>query len=667
MLRYLCFILLAGINFSAFAQLQLSAYVFPQSVPAQYILDAKKEYNAFMKNNIAGMNQLQKELFTEEMTYEKVNALKSGDVYLGWNEMEDYLNSILQKITPDSLKNNNLLHVYLLRDGDYNAYSIHDGTLFFTVSLFADLENEAGIAAVLGHELTHYLHQDLRKSYLRRYDLKAKKNRNKDNRKEEKVNAFYNRQEEHSADSIGAILAAKAGYNINYGINNFYTLMRMEDYEKNKGISKQIYINESDLKKKTDSAYSAEVKLFASHPELQERIGSYHAYIKDHNQPDSKSFITGTAEKFKLLQSKTRLETLKILLDGYEYRECAKRAFNYYLFEPDNEAYHYYLLESLRRYFILRPKMVSKSFLTDDYNSSVFKRGEGILHNLHVLIPDSMDYKKIKATALLNPKEPAFETYDDAFNYFADLALEKNYTESLFTIALRNSDSIPVRNEYLKQYLTKPNIRYADYANALLGNKVSDAFSKNNQKLFLFSDIRLLEDHEYGYQRRFMLEEEELPDYYKSLKKELADDYKNRNVILLDELSSTNMQKSNAYKDLITASAIISEAFHDMFMEASAASKETEVSNFFNLNPDYWYLMRDEKINAIETVFAISYIDKTSIKLGSHAYAVYYYNFDPQRATNTFFGNSNFVLRRMGKSDFLNAVTKDLKYADGLK
>src|SRR4030095_12680508 len=106
-------------------------------------------------------------------------------------------------------------------------------------------------------------------------------------------------------------------------------------------------------------------------------------------------------------------------------------------------------LESMRRAFVVSTKLPGKPFLTDDLREGIFPKGHGILHNLHAQVRDTGDYRQMKKSPLTDSKNVAFETWDEAFNYFADLAIEKNYTDGYFPIALRNSDSIPLRNFYL--------------------------------------------------------------------------------------------------------------------------------------------------------------------------------------------------------------------------
>lgn len=120
----------------------------------------------------------------------------------------------------------------VLDDGDVNAFAAPGGYVFVTKGLLLLLDNEAELAAVLGHEASHvvgkhHLHaltKDKRMSALT--GLASQKIGGDDPRKREMaakvlagVKTLYARgldkQDEFAADRNGVILAARAGYDPN--------------------------------------------------------------------------------------------------------------------------------------------------------------------------------------------------------------------------------------------------------------------------------------------------------------------------------------------------------------------------------------------------------------------------------------------------------------------
>ena len=164
----LLFILL---SFEVFAQegLQLSYYKYPKQIPAKYILDPQEEFKKLKAEGLPeGWKENEFDRYCELMAFQKANSFLSGEVYMEWDELENYLNEVLTKVVgTKSMKNNNI-HAYANRNSEFNAYAIHDGTFYINIGLLADVKDEAGLACILGHEYTHFKKNHLRQSMLER-------------------------------------------------------------------------------------------------------------------------------------------------------------------------------------------------------------------------------------------------------------------------------------------------------------------------------------------------------------------------------------------------------------------------------------------------------------------------------------------------------------------
>src|SRR5215475_4201603 len=71
-------------------------------------------------------------------------------------DLQSYLDSVCKRLiadrpTPENVK----FRCLVLRDPMQNAFAEPNGTVYVTTGLLALLENEAQLAGVLGHELTH--------------------------------------------------------------------------------------------------------------------------------------------------------------------------------------------------------------------------------------------------------------------------------------------------------------------------------------------------------------------------------------------------------------------------------------------------------------------------------------------------------------------------------
>lgn len=80
-------------------------------------------------------------------------------------EVELYLDRIVARLHPQPLSEGATLHVRVVSDPTLNAFALPNGALFVHTGLLARLDNEAQLAAVLAHELTHAVNRHGLRSY----------------------------------------------------------------------------------------------------------------------------------------------------------------------------------------------------------------------------------------------------------------------------------------------------------------------------------------------------------------------------------------------------------------------------------------------------------------------------------------------------------------------
>lgn len=586
--------------------LKLTAYQYPVQIPRQYIFDSEYEYRNMLsdtKSQIpSSINKADYARFAEAVAYSKKSLFLSGDVYLGWTEMEDYLNGVLRKILPDSLKGMDIqIYVYPVRSAEYNAFAIPDGTMFFNIGFLADLNNEAGLAVILGHEFSHFLYADSRTLFvnnLKKYNL-HNKNKNMELRIE---HAHGDKELELRADSIGYVLASKADYNLNYALNNF------NQFNKNRF---HPIGNSSDMISRAYSDTSASAK--NEHQSRAEYLKSFIKTIEKEN--GTKDFVVDK-EMFKKLQSQARLEVLNILLQSHRYSECAEKAFYYHLFEPKNNAYLYYIIESGRRFMYLNERVSKTGFLADRYEAP-FKAGEGILHHLHLLVPEIDQRRQILAKDYLDKKHE-FGTYEEAFLYFTDLALKRGIKETYLSLALHTPKTDSKRLDLLNTYIEFKDALYPDYAKALLNNQVLNTLSAGDRKVLIMEDFSFLEEHFYGYSYQHINSEKKNPEYRELLEGFLKKHFPDKQLVNYRQLSTNNMKLAVEYQEAMRSAAFIEKAFeaqvkrHSKLREADRKKAELLSYDLFELEPHYWYVFRDNNLHSLEYLRVIAFDDKTS-------------------------------------------------------
>ena len=71
------------------------------------------------------------------------------------NQLNAYVNSVGQKVAASSDRTNIPYHFAIVDSSDINAFALPGGYVYITRGLLVKLENEAQLAAVLGHEIGH--------------------------------------------------------------------------------------------------------------------------------------------------------------------------------------------------------------------------------------------------------------------------------------------------------------------------------------------------------------------------------------------------------------------------------------------------------------------------------------------------------------------------------
>ncbi len=89
---------------------------------------------------------------------------KSGILYRD-RELEAYLNSVARKIEPPEVYKIIPFHVLVISNPYCNAFSLPNGYIYVHTGILARMENEAQLATLLAHEMTHATYRH----YLREY------------------------------------------------------------------------------------------------------------------------------------------------------------------------------------------------------------------------------------------------------------------------------------------------------------------------------------------------------------------------------------------------------------------------------------------------------------------------------------------------------------------
>lgn len=90
---------------------------------------------------------------------EEQATLDQSGLVLGLPAATDYLDTLVARLQAQPLPNGARLRTRIVADPTLNAFALPDGTIYIHTGMLAQLENEAQLATVLAHELSHTTHR----------------------------------------------------------------------------------------------------------------------------------------------------------------------------------------------------------------------------------------------------------------------------------------------------------------------------------------------------------------------------------------------------------------------------------------------------------------------------------------------------------------------------
>lgn len=249
----------------------------------------------------------------------------------GWlfrdGPLEEYLNGIAGTLAPPEIGSRIPFRVLVIRDYRLNAFAFANGAVYVHTGILARMENEAQLAILLAHEMSHATHRHQVRSFR---DIKNK-------------SAYlagatvlagdlgallggvgalasiygYSREMESEADTVGLSRAVEAGYDPREGPKLF-----------------------AHMKKYLEEEKVQEPYFFSSHPRVAERVTAFEELLSG-----KYAGIAGTVNREPFL-GKTGgalLENAKLLRNAGRMDGAKRDAERYLERQPEDPRAHYLL------------------------------------------------------------------------------------------------------------------------------------------------------------------------------------------------------------------------------------------------------------------------------------------------------------------------------------
>ena len=280
----------------------------------------------------------------EKMLWRQANEEQQVIDNSGWlyrdAEMEIYLNAVAAKLKAFADPADIAFKIKIINDPNLNAFAFPNGVIYVHTGVLARMENEAQLAALLAHEMTHCTQRHSLRALMsqkERLDSTsapqqsfAKVTMFQDLARILGVNGSmaavtgYTREFEAEADRVGLDLMTKAGYDPRQALNLFEHLRQEIE---NRGIKEPFF--------------------FGTHPSVQQRITNADRWLA--NEYSGKKAGLVNADMFRSRLDKLVLDNARLDLRIGRFYIARKNVEMYLQRHRDDAGAHYLLGEIYRQ------------------------------------------------------------------------------------------------------------------------------------------------------------------------------------------------------------------------------------------------------------------------------------------------------------------------------
>jgi len=488
------------------------------------------------------MDETLKIQFLEYVHYGIDELLHSGLILYG-DPTTKYVEKVANKLLEKEPKLKNELQFYIIKSNVTNALSTDQGIIFVTLGLLSQLENEAQLAYVLAHEISHFQEGHVEKSYTN--NVSSDKEIGYDERIE--LLSTHSKDQELEADKKGIDLYNKAGYKKSELLSAYdvmmYSYLPFDEEPLPINYFNSKYLNvpsklfpETINKIQVDEDYDDSK---SSHPNIRKRKDAVKEALVDYPNWGDATFLLDENE-FKTVRNIARFESLRLDVLYSHFGDALYSVFllekefpnNLYInrlkaqawlgmtsyketgnysntltkpskVEGESHAMHYFLYNlSKIELFTISLRMIQDvkyQFPEDDEINEIYKR----------MVKYSVDYSKFDIS---DYSELTFEEAKEAFEK-SKIELE-NKANQIDTVAVEQKE------EELSKY-DKIKIK----RDGKVATTAADEFDVDKYYLYALSDLKKNEEFA-TLNRKYKQEKEDRKkkedEYYAMTKKERA-------------------------------------------------------------------------------------------------------------------------------------------------
>ncbi|MEM6800310.1 MAG: M48 family metallopeptidase [Bacteroidota bacterium] len=283
-------------------------------------------------------------------SYYYINELLLSGKILFNDPVSKYLADILDVLLENQQGIREQLSIYAVKSPSVNAFTSIDGKIFVNLGLLSHLQNEAQLAYVLSHEISHFTQAHALDIFLQQKGISAKPDEPLKQRKLDNILEInhYSQEKEQEADLEGLNLFINSAYEVEAAVEVFDILKRAEapfaqiPYDRNFLERKSLkfpdsyYLSPDSLLPEKDSLDQSGF-FFGTHPRPEERKQIIQKTLEKQSFGNRKLWILGK-KRFEEIQKLARFEACFLFLQQQRYERAIYCAYSLLQLYP-NEAY----------------------------------------------------------------------------------------------------------------------------------------------------------------------------------------------------------------------------------------------------------------------------------------------------------------------------------------
>jgi hypothetical protein len=514
--RSLLTVLFCSLISFSFAQFEndYKPLVSSGALPAEFITTAKE----LSKQEISDLGKVEdksaKQQFIISNNYFLRDLLLSGNVLVN-DPLSKYVNKVVDELLKDQPALRKQINVYVTRSTDVNAYAFDKGFIFVNVGLLAQLENEAQLAYILAHEITHVVKKHSVNQYIENIRLENGTSSYERGSSEERNLARYrfSKEQESDADIEGLKLMKQSGYSIKAMNGAFdvlqYSYLPFELNEFKKTFFEDehlilpdtLYLKKvSDIKANDDYDDSK-----STHPNIRKRRGTIEPELKVEDEGSRKKFLVSETE-FKNIRETARFELCRLYLMERDYMNAIYASYIQLQKYKDNVYLKKIMSKAMYNVLVNKPtagrnnygtiSIGSGNMSSKQYNVPDYTNIEGASQRVYYMF-SNMDAKELNTVALSytykahkqHPNDPILSALTDSL--FAFMV----NSNSLFLNDFSKKSKSDIKKDTVKKEVVETEQEESKYSTIKKQQQQVEVETDENFTKYAF--VGLLKDEEF--------------------------------------------------------------------------------------------------------------------------------------------------------------------------